>query len=669
MALLNALFQRTLNSVRFGIFIMACLGVYIAVGSGIPEVREFFEMNEMEFFNWWPMPLMAFLLIANLTFVTFNRIPFTPPRYGVWMIHAGIVILTLGLMAYFSQKVEGLTMIRQGQPPKQYFYDAFERALYVRAGSRSAEPVPLPDLPRFDESPDYVGDKLMPAIRSYDPEQRAGVPTPIHESLGLDEPVTLQVVGYYPYAAVDPQYTIGHDDGDTALKVTHRHHDHGPEGHVEGEPEPEADITWMVASRPGADQMLLHDIEFRHIDRIDLEPDQLLRAAEDTHRFRITVDGQTEEFGLVPGGSAEAFGYAFVAERFWPRWTAIDGSTTDAFSLRVTTPDGQTFRRMVLDGRDVQTDFVIGAEGAGPMGARQPEPLDVGLDINYRFLDGLRLWPRIGKMLQRAQRETFLTTPVGGIHRLTTFSDAPPELQTYDDVLQMGDITMERFDGVRRTDRIVIVPPEQRERDAGRAGAFQVVQVRVASGDFETTVVVPFMQFVYEYGWTGPVVDIPGASQPIRIQMGNYARPMPVAVALEKFEAVPYPGGIAQAGFTMRDFRSTLDIVQPATGEITEGVASMNSPVYVRDESIPLIGQSWLLYQASWNPEDQTYTVLGVGNRPGVYTMIIGSVLMFIGLMWAFYLKPVLIRRAKQAALAKHAAGRKPTAVPDMVPA
>ncbi|MEM6314483.1 MAG: hypothetical protein AAF743_10370, partial [Planctomycetota bacterium] len=60
------------------------------------------------------------------------------------------------------------------------------------------------------------------------------------------------------------------------------------------------------------------------------------------------------------------------------------------------------------------------------------------------------------------------------------------------------------------------------------------------------------------------------------------------------------------------------------------------------------------------DPDDQTYTVLGVGNRPGIYTMVAGSILMFIGLMWAFYLKPILIRRAKAAAIAKHA-GKKPS--------
>ena len=39
--------------------------------------------------------------------VTWTRIPFTSPRYGVWCIHAGIVTLIAGMAFYYSRKVEG----------------------------------------------------------------------------------------------------------------------------------------------------------------------------------------------------------------------------------------------------------------------------------------------------------------------------------------------------------------------------------------------------------------------------------------------------------------------------------------------------------------------------------------------------------------------------------
>jgi hypothetical protein len=98
----------------------------------------------------------------------------------------------------------------------------------------------------------------------------------------------------------------------------------------------------------------------------------------------------------------------------------------------------------------------------------------------------------------------------------------------------------------------------------------------------------------------------------------------------------------------MRDFRSTLIVQDPRTGADYTAVAHMNNPVYFG-------GGSWLFFQAQFDPE-QRYTVLGVGNRPGVRMMITGFAMIVIGLMYAFYLKPVIIRRMKQGALAAAAA-------------
>src|ERR1700722_5538363 len=80
--LVNILFRYTFKNVIFGIPLMVLIAAYIAVGSGFASVREYFEMNELQFFNAWPLKLLMLLLCLNLTVVTFTRIPLTPPRYG-----------------------------------------------------------------------------------------------------------------------------------------------------------------------------------------------------------------------------------------------------------------------------------------------------------------------------------------------------------------------------------------------------------------------------------------------------------------------------------------------------------------------------------------------------------------------------------------------------------
>src|SRR5947209_323956 len=125
-----------------GITLMALIGLYIAVGSGLPQVRERFEMNEMQFFNAWPLKSLMLLLIVNLATVTLKRIPFTPPRWGVWCIHAGIITLILGTGFYYHFKTEGMTRIPVGRSA-DFYYDAGMRSLYARTGIDLAYPYDL----------------------------------------------------------------------------------------------------------------------------------------------------------------------------------------------------------------------------------------------------------------------------------------------------------------------------------------------------------------------------------------------------------------------------------------------------------------------------------------------------------------------------------------------
>ena len=66
--------------------------------------------------------------------------------------------------------------------------------------------------------------------------------------------------------------------------------------------------------------------------------------------------------------------------------------------------------------------------------------------------------------------------------------------------------------------------------------------------------------------------------------------------------------------------------------------------------------QGYWYFQAQWDPPEAAtatsagsnglnYTILGVGNRNGVVTMLIGSVLSVIGMIYAFYVKPIIRRR------------------------
>ncbi|MGP1309996.1 MAG: hypothetical protein ACTS27_07360 [Phycisphaerales bacterium] len=101
------------SSVWLGIWLLTALFIYMSIGSALYQVRQLrvFEMSEFEWFNWWPFTLMVALLCINLVVATVRRIRLTPITLGVWMIHAGIIIMSLGSVYYFATKVEGDTPV------------------------------------------------------------------------------------------------------------------------------------------------------------------------------------------------------------------------------------------------------------------------------------------------------------------------------------------------------------------------------------------------------------------------------------------------------------------------------------------------------------------------------------------------------------------------------
>jgi hypothetical protein len=69
----------------------------------------------------------------------------------------------------------------------------------------------------------------------------------------------------------------------------------------------------------------------------------------------------------------------------------------------------------------------------------------------------------------------------------------------------------------------------------------------------------------------------------------------------------------------------------------------LTSPVYYDHGN-------WIFFQAGYDPDGQSSTI-GVGNRPGVGMMLMGCVMIVGGLLYAFYVKPIVVQRMKAKAL------------------
>ena len=61
----------------------------------------------------------------------------------------------------------------------------------------------------------------------------------------------------------------------------------------------------------------------------------------------------------------------------------------------------------------------------------------------------------------------------------------------------------------------------------------------------------------------------------------------------------------------------------------------------------------WTLFQSGAAQDHWSYTILGVGNRRGIWPMVLGCVMITLGCLYAFYVKPVLRRRIVARALSE----------------
>jgi hypothetical protein len=681
---LKRFWRKTLNSVIFGICLMILVALYIALGSGIARVREAFEMNELQFFNAWPLKLLMLLLVVNLATVTWTRIPFTPPRYGVWTIHAGIIVLIAGMAFYYSRKVEGLTRLyadaRQGPITVDHFYDAAERALYVRSGELWTI-CPLPNLPRFKGYESLNKPSLRdikPALLVRDGEGDKPRERPMFKS-----DVKLDVTGYWPYATIST--TFRPDPSNTSdvsgIRVT-----------VNGVDGTAGEQAWLIASDRRNAISILENNELQHVILPDSQGVAALReAAGQMHRLTAKIAGHDVPVSVEVGKTypIEGTGYTLTVESYNPAWPMSGtGEIVKALTLMIKSPTMQ-YRRMILDGKDLQTDFKLDDPTGGPMGKRQKEPLDKDLVLLYRFSDPFRMMPRQGSvkhMLITPRDGKGITIVTTGMSQPVSVKELPdgagelelPHAEVNAPFLKaMGQspadhpdhppikVTLQRQDHVVRDDSVEVVPPAKRDRGFGEMGVFQVLRVKVKSGDFAKELLVPYAQDAAEAQWEGDPIKLPDGSE-IAMQLGNTRLQMPAKLTLNRFELIPYRGGDTGEGSTMRDFRATMTIEDPASGDKFTDVAHMNHPIYFNAPGrLPVLGNwlpfrdSWLFFQANYDPQ-QRWTGIGVGNRPGAWMMTAGSLMIFIGLMYAFYLKPIVIRRMKQKALEQAAKRKRP---------
>jgi hypothetical protein len=405
------------------------------------------------------------------------------------------------------------------------------------------------------------------------------------------------------------------------------------------------------------------------------------------HRQTVTVqEGDTIEVGDT--------GFAIEVRQLLPEppfpiiTPGYEGATSSIAVLGITTPEGETYERWVYSRfPEISQDMLSSAmAGEGEsMGQGRPSRRAADPAISIHLIDATRRHvlidetPGPGGAIGPARA---LVRSRGG--EVTEHADLAPGAE----IPALAGVAIRRADGwpgAREVLRPRTTPEEQRERE--RIGSHDAAMVAVEltlAGDasYRQLVWVPFRRYVLEMAdGSEPRITLPDG-RTLRMVFGRVQHRLPgFEVRLVDFQMIAYDHRGAP-----RDYQSALHVAPtpswdgsgPDFAPFTH-VAKLNAPLqapfmwsegrqlaanvagYVRARLNPA---QFKFSQAGWDAEgwrqtqalaDQgqipspyaQFTILQVGNNPGIHIIALGGILMGVGIPWAFYIKPWILRRRK----------------------
>ncbi len=179
----------------------------------------------------------------------------------------------------------------------------------------------------------------------------------------------------------------------------------------------------------------------------------------------------------------------------------------------------------------------------------------------------------------------------------------------------------------RQVTEPLVVPKEQRTSRMSVGDYESLIQVTATSTQGVVSAWVPYTPYpnlprtLGNDGSLGmyaprPVwLDVPGAGR-FELSYGKEALPMPGPIWMTGFEVPRRPGSNSPSEF----------FCHVGYGDLAKPEAS------VIHMNHPLAWQDTFFFQASWDPQSQALTVLGVGNRPAGNAMLIASIILALGM-------------------------------------
>ena len=524
------------------------------------------------------------------------------------------------------------------------FYDATVPALTVQIGPsvEDAERIELPELPYYNEHFLTISDKQSDAapIRDTDGNivaSQQNRPWPLLEhwrmpipllrdpdsALADDLSIRMEIDGYLPYADLRGEPSAGGQMINPIARIKIKAAEHAHE-------------DWLAAQNPARSMMELEDgtaVEFRWIGKETKINPAWTRPIKGRHYLEVYVKDKDVRRGyeVMTGQTIRVEGtdYSLKIEELRPSWPLMtkgfQGARTPIALVWVETPE-RSFQRSVLQ-RYPQLDQ--DRDRAGKKILEGGGLVDKNIEISYTDAGSDHFMIVAGENLAA----TLIHTAPGGERGMKRLEIGEPFTSAGGVELSLEDLIVRP----RIETRPVVIPRQNRRSlaDVKRQQSLVRVHLQSKDGTWSRRIWVPFSQYGMLHDMNPPTVlhDVPGAGD-VRLVYGRMPRRLPTALCLERLKTDYYPGRKQASGWT-----SYIRYEDPVTGRVKRGKAFLNN-------TFTLGG--WTLFQSGAATDGASWSVLGVGNRRGIVPMLAGCILIALGMIYAFFVKPVLVQRRKR---------------------
>jgi hypothetical protein len=526
-------------------------------------------------------------------------------------------------------------------PPEGHFYDSARAALYLRPVAdqtwitREIKGLPLHRERYLDEGYDLLDSqgRPMPSKRTR-PQVRLGgltIPTGWFEPWRLpirvehpEVPFLVEITGFVPYVAGTRMTVVASEDAKgpaATVRLT-----------VAGGTETlERSLLGLEPASSLLD--LPTPVEFRYIE----DPQQregLLAPLAGAHELTVELRDpplrRTYSVRVDETIRLEDTPYELKISDLLPSWPLMSAGFEGAVSpaALVDVSNGQThFQRTVIQ------RYPELSQDIDEQGVRQKVGfVDENLRLTYRSA------PRGWILL--------LADPEGLKARRLALAVFSPDGQVQQQTLAVGGAARVPFSGFdvdlrlvallerARATRVPVLEPLETRRPNVAARSASAIRLKItgrgADAGWSETHWCLFSQY--------PHIDV----QPLRVRPPSSAREWEIVYSRVAHEL---GASLAAGRLSVRFFPGRESVESWRSDFLVHSEeADVPRAASVSTNNTTSVGP-WTLFQSGAARDHWSYTILGVGNRRGIWPMVLGCVMITAGSLFAFYVKPWLRRR------------------------